>query len=391
MSWKDKLQPATFRGVPFHAEGDDMAAGRRVQVHEYPQRDKPYAEDLGRATREISISAFVIGPDYMAGRDRLLGALETAGPGTLVHPWYGSMQVVCTSVRVRHSNRDGGMAVFDLGFVEAGELSFPTSGAQTDAATRVAATTLNTAASTDFADTFSVAGVPDFVSASALGEVTASVDALRGALRGVVAGIDDAASAAGIANLLGAPGALAGAVLGLFGDAADVAGLPQQLSSRLRALLGFASLASLLPLAGATTTPARAAEQANTNALRALMRRGALASAAQAASYMDATVRDDVIAARGELVAALDAEAARATDATFDSITDLRVAVYRDMTDRSRDSARLRTLTPAGVTPAVVLAYDLYEDASRDAEIVARNRVQHPGFVPAEPLQVLSR
>jgi len=41
--------------------------------------------------------------------------------------------------------------------------------------------------------------------------------------------------------------------------------------------------------------------------------------------------------------------------------------------------------------PAIVLAYRLYGDAERADEIVARNRVRHPGFVPGgQPLEVLS-
>lgn len=393
MSWKDKLRPASFRGVAFHAEADDMSAGRRVQVHEYPQRDKPYAEDIGRAKREISVTGFVLGDDYMAARDKLLGALETAGPGTLVHPWYGSLKVVCTSVRVRHSNRDGGMAAFDLGFVEAGELTFPTAGGQTDTRARLAADAMDAAAIGAFDATFSCVGVPDFVSVSAIAEISARVQGVRSALTGVVDGIDAAADAllGNAAGLIADPRMLAENVLGLFGDASALVDLPLQLGNRFRALLDLGVLSDLLPVSAETRTPARAAEQANTNAVRALVRRAALSRAAESASRMDATVRDDVVVARTELVAALDAESMRATDDTFEPITDLRVAVYRDMTERSRDSARLRTVTPPEVMPALVIAYDMYEDAAREGEIIARNGVRHPGFVPAVPLQVLSR
>lgn len=52
-----------------------MAAGRRVQIFECNATSRS-AEDLGRAAREINITGYVIGADYMAGRDRLLAALE---------------------------------------------------------------------------------------------------------------------------------------------------------------------------------------------------------------------------------------------------------------------------------------------------------------------------
>jgi prophage DNA circulation protein len=46
---------------------------------------------------------------------------------------------------------------------------------------------------------------------------------------------------------------------------------------------------------------------------------------------------------------------------------------------------------PQATQPALVLAYSLYEDASRDADIIARNNVRHPGFVPGgRTLEVLA-
>ena len=50
---------ASFRGVPFFVESSDISAGRRTVTHQYPQRDEPFTEDLGRAAREYELSAFV--------------------------------------------------------------------------------------------------------------------------------------------------------------------------------------------------------------------------------------------------------------------------------------------------------------------------------------------
>jgi len=70
-----------------------MGAGRRTQVHEYPQRDKPWVEDLGRSAREIAFEAFVVGADYVDQANRLLSAIEEPGPGALIHPWFGTLTV----------------------------------------------------------------------------------------------------------------------------------------------------------------------------------------------------------------------------------------------------------------------------------------------------------
>src|SRR5579871_3815536 len=94
------LQPASFRGVPFGVLTDTDTFGRRLALHEYPMRDKPWAEDLGKRARRFQIAGFLItdslvygGGDVIAQRDAMAAAVEAAGAGALVHPTLGSVQV----------------------------------------------------------------------------------------------------------------------------------------------------------------------------------------------------------------------------------------------------------------------------------------------------------
>lgn len=108
--WKMQLRAASFRGVSFGVTADESEGGRRTVTHEFPQREAPYVEDLGGAPRRFTVQAFVLGSDYMSRRDALEAALQQPGPGTLVHPWYGEVQVSQTApYKVRHSAQDGGM------------------------------------------------------------------------------------------------------------------------------------------------------------------------------------------------------------------------------------------------------------------------------------------
>lgn len=91
--WRDLRREASFRGVPFWVDSDSVPVGRRTQLHEYPKRDQPLVEDMGRQTREYKFDGFIIGPDFISQRDRLLVALDTPGPGELVHPWFGRLTV----------------------------------------------------------------------------------------------------------------------------------------------------------------------------------------------------------------------------------------------------------------------------------------------------------
>jgi len=63
MAWRDRLRPAAFRGIPFEVSAATGSFGRRTARHEFPQRDTPAVEDLGRRTRELQITGFVIGAD----------------------------------------------------------------------------------------------------------------------------------------------------------------------------------------------------------------------------------------------------------------------------------------------------------------------------------------
>lgn len=159
MSWFDQLQQASFRGVPFGVLGSESRFGRRVAVHQYPNRDKPYIEDLGRSTRKISLTGFLIenslvygGGDAFSQRDAMVAAAEAAGSGTLVHPTLGELTV---------SIPDGGLSVtekwdqgryFEIGFtfIESGERLFPSVSQNTPDALDSLADSLDLAAASDF-------------------------------------------------------------------------------------------------------------------------------------------------------------------------------------------------------------------------------------------------
>lgn len=104
--WRDRKQGASFRGVPFLVDTDSVPVGRRTQLHEFPQRDQPFVEDLGRRTRHYKFTGFVAGDDCLAQRDRLLTALDKAGSGELVHPWFGRLTVTAGECEVSHARNE---------------------------------------------------------------------------------------------------------------------------------------------------------------------------------------------------------------------------------------------------------------------------------------------
>lgn len=118
--WRDRLLPASFRGVEFKVEIGARSGGRRIQMHEFPKRDVPFAEDMGRRARVHPVTAYLIGSSYTAERDRLVSVLEREGSGELVHPTLGSFTVVCSTYTVIERRERGGFCEVDMQFVEAG-------------------------------------------------------------------------------------------------------------------------------------------------------------------------------------------------------------------------------------------------------------------------------
>ena len=123
-SWRASLRPASFRGAIFHVEQGGVASGRRVAIHEFPKRNVPYSEDMGRRARRFSIQGYVIvspsTPNYIPARDDLLTALEMDGPGPLVHPTLGEFDVMVEQYGYIESRLKGGFGSFDMVFIERG-------------------------------------------------------------------------------------------------------------------------------------------------------------------------------------------------------------------------------------------------------------------------------
>lgn len=398
MTWQDNLLAASFRGIPFLYFDARRRGGRRLVNNEFPQRDDNYVEDLGLKAKTHQIQAFVLGSNYDQDRDALEDALDAAGSGTLVHPYKGNLTVAVEDYTIEESIENGGMARFDIVFINAGSQPSPTSSSNTaDQADQAGLDQQDTLAG-DFGALYQLQGLPSFIQDALAGNVTGLVNDLT-SLAGLpglpVGGLDGALTA--ISDAIGIPVELGLAITGFFtsfvGLVADMLPVDDPtFSSRGQppvadpsyGLAAFATWGGDLPQVP-LTTPQRIQQSTNQAALITLVQGGAVAAMAQLYASTNFVSADDAESARQQMDQLVDTQATVAADigddTAFNGWMTLYAAVSTDLTARALQLPEIVNLEFGGSMPALVLAERIYQDGGRAPDLISRNAAPHPLFM----------
>jgi hypothetical protein len=416
--WIATLWRASYKGIPFFFESDDEEGGRTLKIHEYPNSDNYDIEDMGQGPRYYSGSAYVTGDaaDIQAGA--LTAALSSPGTGTLVIPTLGPVQVQAMPWR-RSSHKDKlGYIAFSVKFVRQsnsislaptallGQLVFDAADTLSSALSGLFPAGLILNLPANFVISAAVAAVQGAAVAIDLVRAANPVDpAISARIAAAVAAIANATpllispvatNPADIANLLAnvppvpqtltEPTAILASALvetvRLLGD-----GMVGNPDAGAGALLG---LALEYPAASANVVPVmttnNSAAIANGNAIGDLMRIGALAAWCEALKRQTYASRPDGVAARAAVAERLGQEIALAIGAPkamlFSALRDLQGAVVSYLTQLVADLAPVVTVTAPRSMPAMWWAWRLYGDPLRAFDLVLRNKVEHPSFMP---------
>ncbi len=115
----------------------------------------------------------------------------------------------------------------------------------------------------------------------------------------------------------------------------------------------------------------------------------ALNNAPAVKNTVDLPTWEELTDIRDTLNTAIDKELSRTTsDALFLALRRVKADLNADINTRLEQSARIIQRTPDEVLPALVLAATWFDNAARDEDIIRRNAITHPGFVPVIPLKV---
>lgn len=405
--------------------------GRRVRIHGF------LVDGGGQYGGRGSIQAQAV---------QMLKVCESAGPGDVVHPLYGRLKVQLAEFDSRHAEAPGvlelrfefaeygrplypqvapdtqsqsrlsGFALmakaaqsWSIAFTEAvhtalgdsaisSALKSMTSIADTAATTVTSLVTMVGILPGEFGrfvgQTVSDAqktasSVEELAGIGAAGResVASACDALQSAANAgdyVSASLSQAAASAAA----GSPQTVPTAVLS-SSDVVDVATGVQAVVQAIQAANPdpYAQVQACLALANFPATSQPSAEQTAANAaVTALCRRMALAAAAQSSAAYVPTSQQEASDMRDLVVSAIEDEMLIAGDAGDDSsylaLRDLRSAVAADMAARGASLPQSVQVDFSGSLPSLVLAQRLYQDATREAELVHEGSPVSPLFMP---------
>lgn len=394
MSWRDRILPASFRGVAFYVDTIDKAGGRTVVVHEFPQREEPILEDTGRQPRRISVEAYVVGEDYdlelatlFETCERRPAAYPITVTGTLILPNMGRMQAACSSIRTLQDSRSGRWAKLRLEFVLEGKQPIAKKAVSVTGKLSAASSTATAAASSAAATGIKVAGVPSVVSEqnatalTELGKKLATLDVFTGPAK------DVAATSKRISALISQASALATSPVELVVAVQQaIAGIKASTQNAWAALYAYEALLASPSSTASSISPAStvgALQKANADVIAQVVATSAIAGAVNAAGAITWPSLEDALAVRSRLLAYIATAIATATSAEFEALVKLKSAIVASIPAPGVSLPRIRTIELQSSIPSILLAYRLFGDLSKEADIVDRNAISRPLFLPA--------
>ena len=402
------LRRASYAGFTFEVSNSNVNFGRRTVVHEFPQRNDAYVEDMGKSNNKITVTGFIIGADYIERSQALIDKLNESEvskvPALLVHPWLGELWVYPVEKPVINWTTAKRIATFTLVFVEAKPpKSESLSGFKflSDAVytLRRNADELYDEVMTDTQFNLirdhidDVQGIANTIFSqikeSRFGKAVGLAENFDLQIKQFWNSVESNSRSLAKSHILKAIG-----VVSLAGIPADWA-----LLARLSTSQSSSSLVVGSQTAIASGSPTVQSIQAFKTSIRMAM----LGNSLGAVSYIPTSVNvnsddnlnqssdDDLLAMRDDLLSSLENEMlVQGTDNEdmYETLSDSYSTVYHSFKQIIGNGANSEQISLPESEPALVLAYDRYADAGRADEIVNRNRVVNPLFLSTRPITV---
>lgn len=406
---------AEIAGITILYRAAETTVGRRKVKHEFPGRDDPFVDDLGRFGYEATLDAFLIGENYHFDRNALEAAFEEPGPHAFVHPYRGPFDVhILNPVRFIERDTEGGVVTFRLDLVRVDDAPESIVTLSESLPTRFADDALDKLKENHGLDTSgAIADVLDSIrgaiekASTALLKANAKVNSSLSVVNNLAAEIQEFDRQA--ERLLSTPDQIVAAFQNLALAIMDVARnftpptdddagefLSPSYSPHDAVMGALREAFAFVPDPSVVTEATNQAtiESAALGAIQVMTQANMLAAGARAMMEIDLPSAAEAVSVQSEIVGmfaeVLNADGVDAE--VWESLYALKSAAVRHLQQTQRRLPSTKDHTPTSAIGALRLAWDLYGDASRSSEVVDRNNIRHAAFIQAgNVLEVLAR
>lgn len=396
MNFIDKLNKASWRGFEFPVVSDDEGFGRDIKRHNIINSSPAY-EDTGLKENTFNVQAVIGGhDDFREEAEEFQAVLSQKGAGRLVLPHQGEMQAVVTEARRAHATNEIGIIRFNLVFERVDEKA----GSENTQSTHDvihASEGLNGAALNDFGGTYED-NMPDFVTGQVIAQTELFTTYLSSHLSRVHSVLNPPVFDASTSSIFGSQ------ILNMF-DSLVTYEEPIDYSIAFERqdveetdfvqLTNALSSAASAKMFDGVDAGKRAANLKSVDIFSRIASVSAAAKASLSNEYESQKQALNMKETLFRVIGDLRKEAGENhwSDSYF-ALGDLMSSVNRDIDNKLGRLPVTTTIKTQDVRSAFDIAHRLFGgtpdqviDMAKD--LIKRNGVIHPGFIPPEELEVL--
>lgn len=382
----DNLQKASFRKASYLVTGSRTEGGRKTVTHEFPNTDRRQTEDLGLLNKTFSHTGIVKTLDNFDARNRLIEALERAGPGELVHPSFGTLTVTAKPYTMSESDAELGIARFVLTYEISQPPIFPAEDTVKPSLIASESDTVIDGIEDDVTETFEVSNkfATNYQAAKVkLQEIGNSFNIIGKTVSAITGDISEFSATVttftnNITTNITSPALIAGGIKDMFLQFDTLIPNARRQFDLATQLFGFGSDDAVIP----SITFARTQKSDNQDILNGSMRGNALALAYNNAANIDYSNENEL----NDIRQALEAEYLDLTsdtnlsNDTLDNLSALRNSLRAFFEEISIVVPKIRTINTAKM-PMSILTYQYYGSTEKTEDLIALNSTIDVSFV----------
>lgn len=404
MGWRDDQKEfGKLDGKKFIYENVEDELGADMVIHNIATSGRPVAEGISEGAEAFDIVARFVGDDYLVDMDEFIEILRKPTTHKFEHPYRGTFRKTSLvgKARLSNSRNEGGTCVFRFRLVVTEDQAFPLiRDASFDLLSQVGL--LNLALIASYKRRFKVGTFVKQILGT-IGLATAAMRVVEGKIQAAmnlteafgsaVTGFADQASA-----LLRKPGdmvlSMTSTAIGIIaGITSAVDDLPSRnkraqntFTQAMREIFGQDR-----PTVPRLATPESLLEQENSIQWWLANRIAFISGAASAITDMTFGSTAEVNLFKSEFLGFFDDITIDPDldDQMYSEVRQLKANVVDYLAGVAQELPELTTYTTQKALPALVVGYQIYGDNDHDLEIVDRNDVIDPMFVPPRTLEVV--